>query len=159
MPAREACRWDWMAGLATATMVLSRPTIITLGAAASSVSGGLPRQRPILLPGLAGRRSSSWQAAQGWSTEDRWPRSRDHRQRPRGSYSPDQGAFKINNLAAGRTPGRRPRQDEPGQHVNLERRQLIRPGRGTRFTQVSYGRQAQPGPSPSLIQEDQHWRR
>jgi hypothetical protein len=55
MPAREACRWDWMAGLATATMVPSRPTIITPIATASSVSGGLPRQRRTLLPGLAGR--------------------------------------------------------------------------------------------------------
>ena len=55
MPAREACRWDWMAGLATATMVPSRPTIITPIATASSVSGGLPRQRRSLPPGLAGR--------------------------------------------------------------------------------------------------------
>ena len=55
MPAREACRWDWMAGLATATMVPSRPTIITPTATASSVSGGLPRQRRTLPPGLAGR--------------------------------------------------------------------------------------------------------
>jgi hypothetical protein len=30
-------------------------------------------------------------------------------------------------------PGRRPGQDEPGQHVSLERRQLTRPGRGTRW--------------------------
>src|SRR6266516_2858997 len=45
MSAREACRWDWMAGLATATIVPSRATIITPSATASSVSGGLPRQR------------------------------------------------------------------------------------------------------------------
>ncbi len=55
MPAREACRWDWMAGLATATMVPSRPTIITPSATASSVSGGLPRQRRTWPPGAAGR--------------------------------------------------------------------------------------------------------
>ena len=55
MPAREACRWDWMAGLATATMVPSRPTIITPSATASSVSGGLPRQRRSRPPGAAGR--------------------------------------------------------------------------------------------------------
>ena len=58
MPAREACRWDWMAGLATATMVPSRPTIITPSATASSVSGGLPRQR------RACRRG--WLAGAGW---------------------------------------------------------------------------------------------
>ena len=44
-----------MAGLATATMVPSRPTIITPSATASSVSGGLPRQRRGSPPGLAGR--------------------------------------------------------------------------------------------------------
>ena len=57
MPAREACRWDWMAGLATATMVPSRPTIITPSATASSVSGGLPRQRRAMPPagGLSAR--------------------------------------------------------------------------------------------------------
>ena len=43
-------------------------------------------------------------------------------------------------------PGRRPGQHEPGQHISLERRQLTGPGRGTCFTQVSYGRQTQPGP-------------
>ncbi|SRR6266851_1897511 len=36
-----------------------------------------------------------------------------------------------------------PGQDEPGQHIGLECRQLIRPGRGTRVTQVSYDGQAQ----------------
>jgi hypothetical protein len=36
-------------------MVPSRPTIITPAATASSVSGGLPRQRRTLPPGLAGR--------------------------------------------------------------------------------------------------------
>jgi hypothetical protein len=46
-------------------------------------------------------------------------------------------------------PGRRPGQHEPGQHASLERRQLIRPGRGTRVTQVPHDRQAQPG-SPRL---------
>src|SRR2546430_1415626 len=56
MPAREACRWDWMAGLATATMVPSRPTIITPAATASSVSGGLPRPPRPLPPG-AGRKA------------------------------------------------------------------------------------------------------
>ena len=44
-----------MAGLATATMVPSRPTIITPIATASSVSGGLPRQRRPPPPGAAGR--------------------------------------------------------------------------------------------------------
>src|SRR5450756_1532832 len=51
MPAREACRWDWMAGLATATIVPSMPTIITPSATASSVRPGLPRQRPAVPPG------------------------------------------------------------------------------------------------------------
>ena len=43
MPASDACRCDWMAGLATATIVPSMPTIITPSATASSVSAGLPR--------------------------------------------------------------------------------------------------------------------
>ena len=40
-------------------------------------------------------------------------------------------------------PGRRPGQDEPGQHIGLERRQLIGSRRGARVTQVSYDGQAQ----------------
>jgi hypothetical protein len=39
--------------------------------------------------------------------------------------------------------GRRPGQDEPDQHIGLERQQLIRPGRNARLTQVSYDGQAQ----------------
>ena len=39
-----------------------------------------------------------------------------------------------------------PGQDEPGQHVSLERRQLLRPGRRTRLTQIPHDRQAHPGP-------------
>ena len=42
-----------------------------------------------------------------------------------------------------RQPGCRPGQDEPGQHIGLERRQLIRSRRGARVTQVSYDGQAQ----------------
>ena len=40
-----------MAGLATATMVPSMPTIITPRATASRVSAGLPRQRRTMPPG------------------------------------------------------------------------------------------------------------
>ena len=54
MPASEACRWDWMAGLATATIVPSRPTIITPSATASSVRRGLPRSRGRPPPASAG---------------------------------------------------------------------------------------------------------
>src|SRR5260370_23226316 len=49
MPAREGCRGGWMAGLAPATMVPSRATIITPSATVSGVRGGLPglrRPRP-----------------------------------------------------------------------------------------------------------------
>ena len=42
-----------------------------------------------------------------------------------------------------RQAGRRPGQHEPGQHIGLERRQLIRPSRSACFTQVSYDGQAQ----------------
>jgi len=42
-----------------------------------------------------------------------------------------------------RQPGCRPGQDEPGQHISLERRQLPRPSRGTCLTQVSNHGQAQ----------------
>ena len=44
MSASEACRWDWIDGLATATIVPSRATIITPRATAARVSAGLPRQ-------------------------------------------------------------------------------------------------------------------
>ena len=66
---------------------------------------------------------------------------------------------RSNRIVGIRQPGRRPGQDEPGQHIRLERRQLIRQAgerisrrsRTTaRLTRVS---------SPSLIQQDQHWRR
>ena len=42
-----------------------------------------------------------------------------------------------------RQAGRGPGQDEPGQHIGLERRQLIRPRRGARLTQFSYDGQAE----------------
>ncbi len=42
-------------------------------------------------------------------------------------------------------PGRRPGQNEPGQHIRFERRRLIRPGRRTHITQIPHDRQAQPG--------------
>ncbi len=44
MPASDAPRLAWMAGLATATIVPSMATIITPSAAASRVQAGLPRR-------------------------------------------------------------------------------------------------------------------
>ena len=44
MSASDACRWDWIDGLATATMVPSRATIMTPKATATRVRVGLPRQ-------------------------------------------------------------------------------------------------------------------
>ena len=43
MSASEACRWDWIVGLATATMVPSRATIMTPRATAARVRTGSPR--------------------------------------------------------------------------------------------------------------------
>jgi hypothetical protein len=45
--------------------------------------------------------------------------------------------------SSGDRPGRRPGQDEPGQHIGLERQQLTRARRNARLTQVSYDGQAQ----------------
>ena len=51
---------------------------------------------------------------------------------------------------------RRPGQHEAGQHIGLQRRQILRRHQRPRHPQVSYHGQAQTWASlPSLIQEDQ----
>ena len=48
----------------------------------TSAPAGAAGSPAVIRPGSCAP-SSAWQAAQGWGTEDRWPRSPDHRQRQR----------------------------------------------------------------------------
>ena len=62
MPASEAFRCSWMAGLATATIVPSSATIITPSATASRVRPGRPRaggRRPASTAGLPPRATAA----------------------------------------------------------------------------------------------------
>ena len=59
-----------------------------------------------------------------------------------------------------RQPRRRPGQHETGQHIGLQRRQLLRRHRRPRHPQISYGCQAQTrASSPSLSQQNERSRR
>jgi len=59
-----------------------------------------------------------------------------------------------------RQPRRRPGQHETGQHIGLQRRQILRRHRRPRHPQISYGCQAQTrASSPSLSQQNERSRR
>jgi hypothetical protein len=73
---------------------------------------------------------------------------------PQRPPQPRPGLLQVRDIAADRPvrqPRRGPRQHEPGQHIGLERRQLLRTRRNPPLPQIPDSRQSHPAPQSHIL--------